>query len=802
MRKIFLLPVLSLLFIPSLRAQNFNFDYRGQILYPYSCASIWGYVDDDETEYALVGTYDGVSIVDVSDPDNPEVKFNVSHTASEWREIKTYGHYAYATNESGGGLLVIDLSDLPNSVQTYSFTYTDAQGFTQESGHTLYIDENGRLYIFGGSYSVGGATMFDLTSDPIHPPYLGKYENHYIHDGFVRGDTLWASEIYNGQLEMVNVSNPALPVPMASVHTTSNFTHNAWPTHDDHYVFTTDEVNDSYLTSYDVSDFSNITALDKVQSNPGSGVIIHNVHLLNDQFAVVAYYKDGVVLFDVSHPDNMIEVGSYDTDPGESGGDYGGTWGVYPYLPSGNIIASDIWDAGTSNGKLTIITPTYVAASWLEGTVTDSITGAPVNNVHAEILSTQNDDYSDLGGGYKTGDGISGTYSVQYSKIGYVTKTISVTLTSGVVTTEDVQLVPLTAFSYIGQVLDSATNTPLASASVFFDGGTNGTFTATTDVNGNFSLTSIYEGNYNIFAGKWGHRTKEMANTSLNQSSSPLVIKLKSGYYDDFFFNFSWVPSGGNPGTGKWVRGEPVGTSDADGVYNPEEDVTGDFGDQCFVTGNEGGAPGNSDVDNDVVTLTSPVFDLTTYVNPHINFYAWWVDAGPFGNPDDTLKITITNGTATVPLLTMDNTSSQAAWVFHSFKVSDFISLTNNMKLKLSTVDHSGNANWIEAGLDLFEVTDSLATGIASPVSDLGSIALYPNPFNNESLVQYDLGAGSFNEAQIEIFNELGQKVEAYALKTSSGTIKWGQMLGSGMYFVKLTKDGTTIKMIPAVKTK
>ncbi len=56
-------------------------------------------------------------------------------------------------------------------------------------------------------------------------------------------------------------------------------------------------------------------------------MIIHNVHLYNDQFAVVAYYKDGVVLFDVSHPDNMIECGSYDTDPGESGGDYGGTWG-------------------------------------------------------------------------------------------------------------------------------------------------------------------------------------------------------------------------------------------------------------------------------------------------------------------------------------------------------------------------------------------------------------------------------------------------------------------------------------------
>src|SRR6185295_5513175 len=186
------------------------------------------------------------------------------------------------------------------------------------------------------------------------------------------------------------------------------------------YVFTTDEVDNSYLTSYDVSDFGNISELDRAQSNPGSNVIIHNVHLYNDQFAVVAYYKDGVVLFDVSHPDNVIECGSYDTDPGESGGDYGGTWGVYPYLPSGNIIASDLSDAGATGGKLTVLTPSYVAASWLEGTVTDSVTNAPLNNVLVEVETTQNTDLSDLSGVYKTGNGIAGNYTVRYTKLGYL----------------------------------------------------------------------------------------------------------------------------------------------------------------------------------------------------------------------------------------------------------------------------------------------------------------------------------------------------------------------------------------------
>src|SRR5207344_2160717 len=109
------------------------------------------------------------------------------------------------------------------------------------------------------------------------------------------------------------------------------------------------------------------------------------------------------------------------------------------------------------------------------------------------------------------------------------------------------------------------------------------------------------------------------------------------GYYDDFLFNFNWVPSGGNSGTGKWVRAEPIGTSDSDGQYNSDSDVATDFGVNCFMTGNAAGEPGIADVDDDVVKLTSPVFDISNYAEPYLNFYAWWVDARPFGAPDDSI---------------------------------------------------------------------------------------------------------------------------------------------------------------------
>ena len=43
---------------------------------------------------------------------------------SIWRDIKTYGHYAYVTTEAYNGLLIIDLSNLPDSTNTNTYIYS------------------------------------------------------------------------------------------------------------------------------------------------------------------------------------------------------------------------------------------------------------------------------------------------------------------------------------------------------------------------------------------------------------------------------------------------------------------------------------------------------------------------------------------------------------------------------------------------------------------------------------------------------------------------------------------------------
>ena len=78
---------------------------------------IWGYVDGSGNEYALLGVETGTSIVNVTDPVNPvEVAFIPGGQSSVWRDIKTWGTYAYVVSDyTSDGLQIIDLSQLPNT---------------------------------------------------------------------------------------------------------------------------------------------------------------------------------------------------------------------------------------------------------------------------------------------------------------------------------------------------------------------------------------------------------------------------------------------------------------------------------------------------------------------------------------------------------------------------------------------------------------------------------------------------------------------------------------------------------------
>lgn len=430
MKRIALSLVTCLLFLSSFG--QLNVTELGQLTYNTSLSDIWGHVDKLGNEYALVGVYNGFSIVDVTNPDSANEVYFEQGVNSIWRDIKTWDNHAYVSTEGGDGILIVDMNPLPGDI-TSSTSFTGST-YPFTTVHNIYIDELGKLYIFGANSGSGGAIICDLTADPMNPVELGRFDAHYLHDGMARGDTLWGGAIYEGMLIAIDVSDPANPVMMGTANTPSNFTHNAWVSDDGTHVFTTDEVNGGFIGAFNVTDLDNIFETDRIQSNPGEMVIPHNVHVRND-YLVTSYYTDGVTIHDASRPGNLIEVGAYDTSPNFSGSGYNGCWGAYPFLPSGNILASDMQEG------LYILQPDYKRACYLEGTVTDSITGVPIQNAVVTIPELDLSTSTKIDGTYAFGTPISGTYDIEVSHPAYPSDLFTgVELTNGVLTQLDVAL--------------------------------------------------------------------------------------------------------------------------------------------------------------------------------------------------------------------------------------------------------------------------------------------------------------------------------------------------------------------------
>ena len=426
----------------------------GSIDYPLTNGiDIWGYVDSSDNEYAIVGLRDGVSFVDVTDPTNPDEKFFISDIYSVWRDIKTWNNYAYVTTESDTGLLIIDLNDLSGN------TYWHVKDFISdnsndtihfEAAHNLFIDENGMAYIFGASNPPGqsippnGAIILDLNSDPINPTYLGNWNDHYIHDGMVRNDTLWAACVYYGSAFCIDVLDKSSPNTIASVNTPNSFTHNVWPSDDGNYIYTTDEQGGAFVTAYNVEDLNNIYEVDRLQTNPGSNSIPHN-SFVDGNFLVTSYYTNGTVVYDITHPDNMVEVAYYDSYLGSGWGFYG-CWGTYPYLPSGNIISSDVNSGTNGGGKLLIYSREFQQACQLEGNVTDQSNGNPISNASISIINTNFTSSSNLNGFYQASTLDSGYFHVVFSAFGYENDTLGIYLSNGIISNLNASLNPTCNF--------------------------------------------------------------------------------------------------------------------------------------------------------------------------------------------------------------------------------------------------------------------------------------------------------------------------------------------------------------------
>ena len=756
-----------------------NVTYVGDLEYDDSLSDIWGYVHPDGTEYAIVGVYNGTSIVSLADPSNPtEVAF-IPGQNTIWRDMKVWEDYAYVTSDSTTeGLLVIDMINLPESIDWYYWT-PDVLGLGDlETCHNIWIDEFGYAYLAGCNVNNGGMIYIDVDTDPYNPSVAGVGPAVYAHDVYTFNNKMYASEIYAGVFSVYDVTDKTNTIYQGDQETAANFTHNAWLSEDETILYTTDEVANAPVGAYDVSNPADIIELDQFLpfETLGDGVIPHNVHVYQD-WLIISYYTDGCIIVDGSNPSNLIEVGNFDTYFPPSTG-FNGAWGAYPFLPSGLILISDI-----GNG-LYVLEPNYVNACWLEGQVTDADTDLAINGAMVTFQGDIAFDESDVAGNYATGQATAGTYNVLVEKPGYESATASVELENGVITIQDFELVPLASLTLSGQIVSAEDGSAVEGAVVLisndqFD------YEATSDNNGTVTIPSFFAGDYDILAGGWGWVT-HCDESTLDEATITFTIELSQGYMDDFALDLGWTVQN-NAGTGAWERDEPNGTTFQNNESNPEEDLEDDCLGNAYITGNDGGQAGNDDVDDGSTTLTSPAFPAIN--NPTVSFWRW------FANYDDTvaddqLIVSVTDGTDEIVLATVDANSVMSEWVQEEFVLADYLASDGEYQIIFYTADNFDNGSIVEAGLDGFAVEyESFPQGIKNTEAD-AIFSIFPNPSNGEiNLTTTSEQIGS----TVNIHNAQGALV--FQSMINETTTNFDLDLSSGVYLVSFN-DAAGVKRI------
>jgi choice-of-anchor B domain-containing protein len=769
MRACFLFLLLT--FVSQSMAQGVNMtllsNVNYQSLHNTNLNDIWGYVDEDGNEYALVGAVKGVSVVNITDPTNPQEVYWHPGGESIWRDLKTFGDYAYITTEASDGLLILDLSPLPGGGITQTVNYTGGSNPWQ-SAHNLYIDEFGFCYIFGANRGNGGVIILDLNSDPMNPLEVGVFDNWYVHDGYVRNNIMYLAHIYQGTISMVDVTDKSNPVLLGTATTPTNFAHNVWPSDDGNYVFTTDEVSGGFLGAFDVTDPANMVETDRFRSNPSLGTVPHNVHVLGD-FLITSYYADGVTIHDISDPYNVIQVGYYDTYPGHSKNTIG-CWGAYPFLPSGVILATDI-----ENG-LFILSADLVYAARIEGVVTDANTNSPINNVAVEIDGDVQTALTNFAGYYATGFVEAGTVDITYSRYAYETKVVATNLIAGQVIQQDVELIPLDAYIFKVKVL-SHTGAALPNAQVRVEHLSAETvFELTTNGLGEADFTLFYHDEYEIVTGRWGW-ISQCATMDIDPTTGQITFQLQKGFYDDFSLDFGWATFG-NATFGLWERAIPNGVDIGGGVNsNPNIDSPNDCGSFAFVTGNGGVA---DNVTDGTVTLISPVFDATDLTDPYVYYERWFFNfLGP-NQPNDTLRILLSNGLQTVEI---DQQGSDFdlldTWLPVNKRILNYLTPTTTMQLFVTVTDVSPTLNVTEAGFDHFRVNEGPYLSLTEFESSSPKLHVYPNPFNEK--VNITLPDEISN---LVIFDVTGAVIKTVETIAQTSELDLGE-LKSGLYFIR-----------------
>lgn len=343
-----------------------------------SANDIWGHTDlNTDTEFALIGLNNGTAVVSLADPASPVVVGTVNGSNTSWRDIKVlqffddnlgrWQAYAYVSSEANNGIQIIDLNDLPSSVRLAA---TDRSA---NSAHNLYISnvdyttntaltgQQPALHLAGQPEQGGAVASYSL-ADPLQLSanwlQSGASRSDYSHDvaSMLVTDQRASNQCdrpecqvlfdFNEQnIKLWDISGAGNLELADFSYSLASYVHSGWWTEDQQYLFVHDELdetNHGLNTTVRVFGLTDLTApvLAATYTGP-TKAIDHNGFVRGNRY-YMSNYQRGLTILDITNPAAPVQAGFFDTFPASDSAAFNGMWGVYPYLPSGLIIGSDI----------------------------------------------------------------------------------------------------------------------------------------------------------------------------------------------------------------------------------------------------------------------------------------------------------------------------------------------------------------------------------------------------------------------------------------------------------------------------
>lgn len=375
MKKFFLLAVATLIFPHSLLPQTSS---NLQLVAHINPAPGTTYSEVTGCgDLAIIGAFQTNSFVwiyDLADKTNPELLAAIP-IQQACLDVQVHGRYLFISFVNG--MAWYDIIDPRQPKLVYDFKPA-APGI---NAHTSFVAGN-TLYI--ADQVSGGVRIFDIT-DKKNPRALADViePGMTIHDMTIIRGRMYAAWIFgqpSGQLMLADVADPANPRVLARARYPQAGTHSAWPTENEQYVFTTDEVNSTRhnLKIWDARTSGQLNQVTEFTApNAGSNSTIHNVYV-RGRYAYMSYYCEGVHIVDIADPTQPKEVAFYDLDGNAPCNAYGSNWGVDPF--SNLIYASD-----RQQGLFVLEFPNHPPAN-VAGRVLDAATNNPVGGAMVYFL--------------------------------------------------------------------------------------------------------------------------------------------------------------------------------------------------------------------------------------------------------------------------------------------------------------------------------------------------------------------------------------------------------------------------------